>query len=227
MGVETQSKTGVIAAIILFCSCGMVSLGLVELIFLVVNIPVFFALFLIELYRKSTTPFQNIGVTILGLIYVVLPFSILTFITTISGTYNYEVLFGIFFILWSNDTGAYLAGSAFGKNKLLPRISPGKTWEGTIGGVVLGFIVAYVISGLFTSLLLLDWLFIAAILTVIGSMGDLVESLFKRSINVKDSGNILPGHGGILDRFDSLIVSIPFIIFYLVFMKPFLYLIVQ
>jgi phosphatidate cytidylyltransferase len=156
---------------------------------------------------------------LLGILYVALPFSLLNHILTLSGVYNFQILFGCWFILWSNDTGAYLAGSAFGKNKLMPRVSPGKSWEGSIGGAIIAYLIAWIISSWYTSINILDWFVIATILIVIGTLGDLVESLYKRSLNVKDSGTLLPGHGGILDRFDSLILAIPFVFFYLFVVK--------
>ncbi|MBL7893429.1 MAG: phosphatidate cytidylyltransferase, partial [Bacteroidia bacterium] len=105
------------------------------------------------------------------------------------------------------------------KHKLFERISPKKTWEGTIGGGILAFVVAYIVSIYFTEYRMIDWMIIALIIIAFGNLGDLVESLFKRTIDVKDSGTILPGHGGILDRFDSLIMSIPFIFIYIFFIS--------
>ena len=212
---KPQKITGTVVAAVFFVSNVLVSKGIVNHSLLFLNIPLLFLIFIAELYTKSKDPFSNIGYTLLGIVYVAVPFSLLNYILTYTGTYSYELLFGIFFILWSNDTGAYLAGSAFGKNKLFPRISPGKSWEGSIGGAIASFIVAYIISGWYTSITKIDWVIIAAILIVIGTLGDLVESLYKRSLNVKDSGTLLPGHGGILDRFDSLLMAIPFVFTYL------------
>ena len=110
-------------------------------------------------------------------------------------------------------------GSQIGKTKLFPRISPGKTWEGSTGGVIVTFIVAYLLSLLFTDLRLMDWLILAAIVSLFGSIGDLVESMLKRSLNIKDSGNLLPGHGGILDRFDAFIFLLPFAAAYLLLLN--------
>ncbi|MEI6489239.1 MAG: phosphatidate cytidylyltransferase [Bacteroidota bacterium] len=184
-------------------------------IILVLTFPIIALVFILELFRNKEKPFSNIGFTLLGLFYVAIPFSMLNFITTSKGTYNFTVLFGVFFILWCNDAGAYIVGSLIGKHKLFPRISPAKSWEGSIGGALISYAIVFIISGWYTSISFFDWLIIATILIVIGTLGDLVESLFKRSINVKDSGTLLPGHGGILDRFDSLIISTPFIFAYL------------
>ncbi|HEY0029982.1 MAG TPA: phosphatidate cytidylyltransferase, partial [Bacteroidia bacterium] len=175
-----------------------------------------------ELFTKAQNPFRNIAFTILGIIYVAVPFSLLNYLVVYNGSYNYQLLFGFFFILWCNDSGAYLAGSAFGKHKLFPRVSPGKSWEGSVGGAIASYIVVLIISGWYTSISLRDWIVIAAILIVIGTLGDLVESLLKRSKNVKDSGTLLPGHGGVLDRFDSLLMATPFVFTYLYLSKLFL-----
>lgn len=218
-GNKPRKIIGTIAGAILFASNAWVCMGFFSLQILLINIPVLFLIFIIELYLKAENPFQNIACTLLGIIYVAFPFSLLNYITTTTQTYNYELLFGFFFILWTCDSGAYLVGSAMGKHKLFPRISPGKTWEGSIGGAIISYGVAYLISGWYTSIDRMDWMVIATILIVVGTLGDLVESLFKRSINVKDSGNILPGHGGILDRFDSLIMSAPFVFTYLYLVK--------
>ena len=218
-GNHPQKITGTLLGSLLFlsfawsrtCSCN-------NNLFLI-GIVLVFTVFIVELLSNSVNPFNNIAYTVLGLIYVALPFSLLNFITTFNNTYSYQLLFGFFFILWSNDTGAYLMGSAIGNHKLFLRVSPGKTWEGSIGGAIAAYSVAYIISGWYTIINVNDWMVIATILIVIGTLGDLVESLFKRSIDVKDSGNILPGHGGILDRFDSLILATPFVFIYLYCVK--------
>ena len=218
-GNKPHKIIGTVAGAILFASNALVCMGFFDANILVINIPIVFLVFIIELYSKASDPFRNIAFTFLGIFYVALPFSLLNYITTANQTYDYQLLFGFFFILWCNDSGAYLVGSALGKNKLFLRISPGKTWEGSIGGAIVSYGVAFIISGWYTNITRIDWMVIATILIVIGTLGDLVESLFKRSINVKDSGTILPGHGGILDRFDSLILSAPFVFAYLYLAK--------
>jgi phosphatidate cytidylyltransferase len=200
-----------------------------ELIFTMM-IPLLITIFFVELYRKKETPFVNIATTILGIFYVVLPFSLwVTYACPYREThndmlnelvalflpktaYNPHVILGYFFILWTNDTGAYLTGMAIGKHKLWERISPKKTWEGFIGGVVLSIAVAYLISIYFTELSTIMWMVIGLVVGVFGTLGDLVESMFKRSLDVKESGGILPGHGGILDRFDGVLLSTPIVV---------------
>ncbi len=220
-GNKPQKLMGILTGAILFLSNSLVCMGYFDSRLLIVTIPFVFLIFIFELYSKAQDPFRNIAFTLTGIIYVAVPFSLLNYIVTYSGIYNYQILFGLFFILWSSDTGAYLSGSAFGKNKLFPRISPGKSWEGSIGGAIAAYIVAFIISGWYTDVNLIDWMVIATILVVLGTLGDLVESLYKRSLNVKDSGNLLPGHGGILDRFDSLIMATPFVFTYLYIEKLF------
>lgn len=211
---KPQKILGTIAGASIFASTAFVCIGH-DYHILIINIPIVFLIFIFELFAKASNPFRNIAFTILGIVYVALPFSLLNYLVTFTGKYSHELLFGFFFILWSNDSGAYLTGSAFGKHKLFPRISPGKSWEGSIGGAITGYIVVFIISGWYTGFSIIDWVIIAAILILIGTLGDLVESLYKRSLNVKDSGTLLPGHGGILDRFDSLLIATPFVFAYL------------
>jgi phosphatidate cytidylyltransferase len=170
-------------------------------------------IFFAELYRNKQNPFQNIAYTIIGIVYTVVPFALwVSFLKNYSSDYNPHVLLGFFFLLWTNDTGAYLVGISIGKHKLWERISPKKTWEGFFGGLVLSVAVGYVISLFYPELHYILWMVMAVIVSCAGTMGDLVESAFKRSIDAKDSGSILPGHGGILDRFDGVFLSTPFVL---------------
>lgn len=178
--------------------------------------PIVSFVYLIKLYKRfERKPFTNIAFTFLGIFYVAIPFALLHIATFNSGSYNYEIIFGILLILWVSDTGAYFAGTRFGRRKLFERISPKKTWEGFIGGAILGLLMAWIISRYFLSMDTLAWMITGIILVVGGAFGDLVESLLKRSMEIKDSGNSLPGHGGFLDRFDGLLISVPFIVAYL------------
>jgi phosphatidate cytidylyltransferase len=227
-GCQPQKIMGLVLGVLLFAALVLrffTTSNHLAAIPVALLLPALFSIFIIELYRKKENPFGNIAFTLLGIIYVVLPFSLICtlpfgeiYLEDVQ-TYIYTpgTIIGLLFILWSSDTGAYLSGKAFGKHKLFERISPGKTWEGTIGGGILSIVVAYIVSLYFTELRMIDWIVIAVIIVVAGNLGDLVQSLFKRSVGVKDSGNILPGHGGILDRFDSLIMATPFIFTYLFF----------
>ena len=176
-------------------------------------------LFIRELYMKSKTPLFNVGITLLGIIYISLSLFCFYLIAFMGATqeYAYQIIIGFLFILWANDTGAYFAGKYLGRHKLFERISPKKTWEGFFGGLVLAGIVSFLIAKNNTDFSLIEWSIIAGIIVVIGTLGDLVESMFKRSVDVKDAGSLLPGHGGFLDRFDSLFISAPFVFFYLQF----------
>ena len=175
-------------------------------------------IYFIKLYKKGEMyPFRNIAFTFLGIIYVALPFSLLGAAAHTLGPYNPRIIIGLFLILWASDTGAYFAGTLFGKNKLFERVSPKKSWEGSMGGAALSLAFAIGISFFFTELHLWKWIVISILTIVCGTYGDLVESLFKRSMDIKDSGTKLPGHGGFLDRFDGLLLAIPFIVIFLKF----------
>lgn len=177
-----------------------------------------FLIFIAELYRKKENPFNNIAHTLTGIFYTAIPFSALNYIVYWGGdTYLPTILACIFILIWSNDTFAFIWGVSFGKHKLFERISPNKSWEGSIGGGLSTIIIAYFISRYITDIETVDWVIMAVIIVFTGSLGDLTESLLKRSLNIKDSGNILPGHGGILDRFDALLIAIPFIFVFMLF----------
>ncbi len=179
-----------------------------------------------ELYLKNENPINSWAYTMLGQMYIALPFSminVLAFQQVDGGqtTFDFLLPLSIFIFLWTNDTGAYLCGTLLGKHKLFPRISPKKSWEGSIGGGILVLVVAGVI-GYFANinatphmLSIPAWVGLGLVVVVFGTWGDLVESLLKRTLGVKDSGNILPGHGGMLDRFDSSLLSIPAAVVYL------------
>ena len=174
--------------------------------------PVASCIFFIKLYKRDERkPFTNIAFTFLGVIYVAVPFSLLHVFILRNGVYSYQILLGCLFLLWASDTGAYFAGVRYGKTKLFERVSPKKSWEGSIGGALAALVMAFVLAFVFQDLPPWQWHVIALIILVAGTYGDLVESLFKRSIAIKDSGSSLPGHGGFLDRFDGLLLSAPFI----------------
>ena len=174
-------------------------------------------LFFIELFAAKEKPFEAIGYSFLGLIYIAVPFTLLVNIPFLgdSGQYSPELVLGIFLMLWANDTFAYLTGMMIGKHKLFERISPKKTWEGFCGGLVFSMIVGFAFSLKYEYMSSLQWLLLAVVIVVSGTLGDLVESMLKRSLGCKDSGNFFPGHGGILDRFDSILLSVPFVYLFL------------
>lgn len=184
-------------------------------------------LFVSELYAGSRNAISDWAHTMLGQMYIALPFSlisILGFEVAPDGSgVRFDTLLplSVFVFLWTSDTGAYCTGSLFGKHKIFPRISPAKSWEGSIGGGVLVLAVAALIGHLTSiyatghNMSIAEWMGLGLVVTVFGTWGDLVESLFKRTIGVKDSGSLLPGHGGMLDRFDSSLLAIPAAVIYL------------
>jgi phosphatidate cytidylyltransferase len=172
-------------------------------------------IFFQELYKKHDTPFTNISYTFTGIIYTILPFTFFHALAYVGGDFNFHVPLAFFIMLWSNDTGAYLSGRFFGRTKLFERHSPKKTWEGFIGGVLIAAVAGYILSNFYHELSWDKWVIMAILIGCFGTLGDLVESMFKRSINIKDSGGILPGHGGLLDRFDGLLLSAPIVYAYL------------
>ena len=183
-------------------------------------------LLIAELYTKAEDPVNDWAYTMMAQLYIAVPFSLLSvlaFRSTPAGVmYTYLMPLSVFVFLWINDSGAYCCGSLLGRHKLFPRISPGKSWEGSIGGFV--FVAAaaaliWYLTDLYgvndLQLNLWQWIGLGLVVAVFGTWGDLVESLFKRTLGIKDSGNILPGHGGMLDRFDSSLLAIPAAVVYL------------
>lgn len=177
-------------------------------------LPLFF-IFIRELFCNKGTAVENLSLTILGIIYSALPFALLHLIA-FDETLNYqrEIVLGILFLQWACDTGAYFVGKYLGKHKLWERISPKKTWEGSIGGLVACIAVSFALAKNYHSLTQQNWLVLSLIIGIISQFGDLAESAMKRNFQIKDSGSILPGHGGLLDRFDGLILAIPFVVVY-------------
>lgn len=176
-----------------------------------------FWMFIRELFLRNSNPVHNWAYFLLGQVWIALPFSLLNFIVYFD---NYQPLFilSIFILVWMNDTGAYLIGIALGKHKMIPRVSPHKSWEGFTGGILVTLLTAYLLSLWFHQLDLLQWLFMSLIVSVFATFGDLLESLWKRTFQIKDSGNAIPGHGGFLDRFDSLLMVVPAVFIYLIFL---------
>lgn len=179
-----------------------------------------------ELYIDRESNIENWAFAFMSQVYVALPFALLSVLYTLAMTTGIENTWwyplAVFIFIWSSDTGAYCFGSLFGRRKLFPRISPGKSWEGSVGGGIVAIAASQIIATLapFTSYFddtqsRLAWAGLAVIVVVFGTWGDLVESLIKRRIGIKDSGNILPGHGGMLDRFDSSLVAIPAAVIYI------------
>jgi phosphatidate cytidylyltransferase len=191
------------------------SIGKVEVSAFWIFIPLMVVASCLEIFSTDQWSIQQLASTFFGLAYVIVPFSFVSLLAFNSGEFNYELPVGFFLILWANDTGAYLIGRKIGRHKLYERISPNKTIEGLVGGVLASVLTGYGCSTIFNSLDLSHWLVIALIVAVFANVGDLFESHIKRICGVKDSGKIIPGHGGVLDRFDGLLMALPVVIVYL------------
>lgn len=228
--IKVNRMISTVAGVYFFLAVAAWRIGMVQnfIIFIPYLLTIVY-LFISELYLKQNNPINDWAYTMFGQMYIALPFAMLNVVAFEMGndgqTVTYDMLLplSIFIFLWTNDTGAYCSGSLFGKHKLFPRISPAKSWEGSIGGGLLVIAVAAAI-GYFTNqgvaeenvrLSIFGWIGLGIVVAIFGTWGDLVESLFKRTLGIKDSGNILPGHGGMLDRFDSSLLAIPAAVIYL------------
>ncbi len=218
-GVATNrficSASGVFLVLAVFGFCSGLTPAIVFIPYLITII----YLFVSELYLKQADPINNWAYSMMSQMFIALPFSTISILAFYLGDFYYLVPLSVFIFLWCNDTGAYVVGSLIGQHKLFARISPNKSWEGSIGGLILVLVVATLIWRLepdnFSGLSLLAWLGLGVVVAVFGTWGDLIESLFKRTLGIKDSGNILPGHGGMLDRFDSSLLAIPAAVVYI------------
>ena len=207
------------ASIILFSVSFLIAKGIIEIKYFFGVMPFFLMIMAAELYRKKDKPAENIAVTIFGIIYLAIPFSLINFLVfpeiQNSNIYTPKLLIALFSLIWIFDSGAYLVGVSIGRHRLFERISPKKSWEGAIGGMLIAISASYFISSFIPEIKLIHWIAISILTIVSSTYGDLTESMFKRYFGIKDSGNILPGHGGALDRFDSLFFAAPVIVVYL------------
>lgn len=225
-GSKPQRIVGLVAGLVLFAlnfafiSDDIQILGSARqafacgLAFLLLSLP---AMFICELYRRQKNPAANIGTTLMGVVYVALPLSVMCYFPMFGGgAWNPRVMVFYIFIIWANDVFAYLVGMSIGRHRLFERLSPKKSWEGFFGGIVgavaMGLVAARVLEGGYAA-----WAGLALVAAVSGVLGDLVESMFKRAAGVKDSGTLIPGHGGVLDRFDAMLLSAPFVFVYMLF----------
>ncbi|MBC7912647.1 MAG: phosphatidate cytidylyltransferase [Pyrinomonadaceae bacterium] len=185
------------------------------LTFIILAVPASISICIVELYRKKDNPLVNLAFTYFGILFIIVPFCFFTALGFIGNAYNFHFPLAFMLMLWANDTGAYLIGINFGKRRLFERHSPKKSWEGFFGGLFAGIFTAYLISTQFQELSAVQWITMAVIVVVAGTYGDLFESMLKRSISIKDSGSLLPGHGGLLDRFDGLLFAAPLVFVYI------------
>ena len=211
----SNSLLAYLTAISLYLSVAFYSFDLNFKIPLLISVALFVAIFIVALYQKSENPFTSIAYTICGLIYIILPISTTNLIIQYNSEFQPLLLLSIFILAWCNDSFAYLTGVKFGKHRLFERHSPKKSWEGFVGGFLFTIIAGIVISKFSNIFAIQHWIVISIIVSSVGTLGDLVESMFKRQMGVKDSGKILPGHGGILDSFDILFIVLPIVWVYL------------
>ena len=216
-GYKPQRLTGYALGLSLFLGNGLMTYYGYSEKFLLVPLLCMFLIMPLELYRKRPEPFTNIAHGFLGIIYVAVPITLCINLFHLNDSIGYNPLFfvGFLMMILASDSGAYLAGTAFGRHRLFERISPKKTWEGALGGLILSLLFAIGFSHYIDVLDMWQWMGLSVICVVAGVYGDLVESLLKRNVGVKDSGTLLPGHGGVLDRLDSIGLATPFAFVYL------------
>ena len=232
-GFEPQCGMGIATSVSLYLAAAMLSivavdnlskpvgediLLIVALFLAIVAVLLVATAFFVEVFRNRTTPIANISTTIAGVGYVAMPMALMTVVPMfIGGIGQWRAIYFLFylFLVWGNDVFAYLVGVTMGRHKMCERLSPKKSWEGFVGGV-LGSLAVGAVAATILDASYVEWLGLALVVSLSSVVGDLVESMFKRDAGVKDSGNIIPGHGGILDRFDAFILSAPFAFVYLV-----------
>jgi phosphatidate cytidylyltransferase len=234
-GLAPNFSLGLIAGLGTFISFFIFAFGgYQDVVFLAFPLLIYIGIFISELFRNKPNPFMNVAITLLGVFYIALPFAILNFLvflqfSNLDGViFDWYYILALFILVWTNDTFAYLTGMAIGKHKFFERISPKKTWEGIIGGIVFTILMGIGLYKLypdiaplgklgFSGLTMIEWVGLALVVSIFADLGDLVESMLKRSLGIKDSGSIIPGHGGMLDRFDAILLAAPAAFVYMMF----------
>lgn len=224
-GVKPQVIAGIITGISTYTLSTLIAAGMIPGSYFLVLLPMVSGILVLELYRKQERPFDSLAHTFFSIIFTAVPFSLFPFAAfSHSGIeslmshpwieFSPGIVIGFFLLLWANDTGAYLVGVNLGRHRMMERISPKKSWEGFFGGIIIAAGVAWLLSYWLGVLDTGEWIVLSVVISIAGTYGDLTESMLKRSIGVKDSGRIMPGHGGFLDRFDSVIISFPLVYIY-------------
>jgi phosphatidate cytidylyltransferase len=227
-GRSPRIITGIISGCALYIISTLVASGFLKHKYFMLLIPFAVLIMIIQLYKREERPFDSIAHTFFAIVYIAVPFSLFPFsafskegFSTLLPhpdiVFSPGIVIGFLLILWANDTGAYLIGITLGKHRLMERVSPGKSWEGFLGGMIIALLAGWLLSGWINIIDLKGWLIVSLLVSIAGVYGDLIESMLKRSVDVKDSGSILPGHGGFLDRFDSALVSFPLVYLYILF----------
>jgi phosphatidate cytidylyltransferase len=230
-GVKPQMVSGIITGLTVYVLSTLIASGILKSSWFLVLIPMLSVLMVIELYRREEKPFDSLAHTLFSVLYTAIPISLFPFAAYLHmdghqkgvdsilshGTLEFSpgIILGFFILIWAFDSAAYLVGISIGKHRLLERISPKKSWEGFFGGVIIAALAAWIFSGWLGVIDRKGWIIVSLIVSVAGTYGDLVESMLKRSLGVKDSGTIMPGHGGFLDRFDGVIISFPLVYLYI------------
>lgn len=210
--------TGLATGALIILNTFLVFSGILTTVYLSFNLFFVMLLFLAALFSVRKDAGRILGSSLLGIIYIVLPLAFMLYIIfPASNNYEYthRILLGILTMIWINDTGAYIVGITMGRHRLFKRISPKKSWEGVVAGTLFTFVPAFWMAEIMNTLSQKDWLILAGIVSVFGVLGDLFESMFKRDNHVKDSGSLIPGHGGMLDRIDSMLFIMPVAFIYL------------
>ena len=227
-GAKPNKILGLLTSVSAYVLSTFIASGLLDAKYIAILILFLLAAMIAELYNEKEKPFDSLAHTFFPVLYAGLPMCLFPFaafshtgISTLlpydCGTFSPSIIIGFFILIWANDTGAYLAGVAFGRRKLFERISPKKTWEGFFGGVIFAAVSGWALAGWLGGAGNIHWVALAFIVSVFGTYGDLIESMLKRSVGAKDSGNIMPGHGGFLDRFDSALIAFPAVYLFTLF----------